>query len=41
MEYIFPGIDIIKMSALKECDVCHFLDKSFKYEPYFVMVLMI
>ena len=44
MEQIFPGIDIIKMSALKECDVCHywyFLDKSFKYEPYFVMVLMI
>ena len=32
---ISEGIDIIKTSASKECDVCHywyFLDKIFKFQ---------
>ena len=32
---ISEGIDIIKTSASKECDVCHywyFLDKRFKFQ---------
>ena len=35
---ISEGMDINKTNASKECDICHywyFLDKSFKYEPYF------
>ena len=34
---ISEGIDINKINASKECDICHywyFLDKDFKYEPY-------
>ena len=34
---ISKGIDINKVNASKECDICHywyFLDKGFKYEPY-------
>ena len=34
---ISEGIDIIKTSASKECDICcywYFLDKIFSYEPY-------
>ena len=34
---ISERIDINKLSASKECDICHywyFLNKSFKYEPY-------
>ena len=34
---ISEEIDINKINASKECDICHywyFLDKSFKYEPY-------
>ena len=35
--FISEGIDINKINASKECDICHhwyFLDKNFKYEPY-------
>ena len=35
---ISEGIDINKANASKECDICHYwcyLDKNFKYEPYF------
>ena len=35
---ISQGIDVNKTRTSKECDICHywyFLDKSFKYEPYF------
>ena len=35
---ISQGIGINKTNASKECDICHywyFLDKGFKYEPYF------
>ena len=34
---ILERIDINKINASKECDICHFwhfLDKGFKYEPY-------
>ena len=34
---IFQGIDINKISASKECDICHywyFKVIGFKYEPY-------
>ena len=34
---ISKGIDINKTNASKNCGICnywHFLDKSFKYEPY-------
>ena len=34
---VSKGIDIIKTSALKECDICHywfFLNYSFKFQPY-------
>ena len=34
---ISEGIDIDKINASKECDICHywyFLDKDFNYEPY-------
>ena len=34
---VSKGIDINKVNASKECDICHywyFLDKGFKYEPY-------
>ena len=34
---ISEGIDVNKVSASKECDVCHFWyfkDIGFKYEPY-------
>ena len=33
---ISEGIDVNKISASKECDVCHywyFLDKGFKFQP--------
>ena len=35
---ISEGININKTNAYKECGICHywyFLDKNFKYEPYF------
>ena len=41
---ISEGIDINKTNASKECDICHywyFLDKKFKYEHIFTMVVMI
>ena len=34
---ISKGNDINRISASKECDICHywyFLDKNFTYEPY-------
>ena len=34
---ISEGIDINKINASKECDICHywyFLDRNFNYEPY-------
>ena len=34
---ISEGIDISKINASKECDICHYwylLDKGFKHEPY-------
>ena len=34
---ISEGIDVNKISASKECDICHywyFKDIGFKYEPY-------
>ena len=34
---ISEGIDIDKINASKECDICHywyFLDRNFNYEPY-------
>ena len=34
---ISEGIDIDKINASKECDICHywyFLDKNFNYEPH-------
>ena len=34
---ISEGTDVNKMSASKECDICHywyFKDIGFKYEPY-------
>ena len=34
---ISEGIDINRISASKECDICHywyFLNKNFSYEPY-------
>ena len=34
---ISEGIDINKINASKECDICnywYFLDKNFNYEPY-------
>ena len=36
--YLSEGTGINKTNASKECDICHywyFLDKGFKYEPYF------
>ena len=35
---ISEGVDISKTNASKKCGICHycfFLDKNFKYEPYF------
>ena len=35
--YTSEGIDINKINALKECDICHhwyFLDENFEYESY-------
>ena len=35
---IFEGTDANKTNTSKECETCHywyFLDKGFKYEPYF------
>ena len=34
---ILEGIDVNKINASKECDICHycyFKDTGFKYEPY-------
>ena len=34
---VSEGIDINKINASKECDICHywyFLDRNFNYEPY-------
>ena len=41
---ISEGIDTNKTSASKECKICnywHFLDKSFRYEYIFAMVVML
>ena len=41
---ISEGIDVNKANLSKECDICHywyFKDTGFKYEPIFVMVVMI
>ena len=34
---VSEGVNVNKMSASKECDICHywcFLDKGFKFQPY-------
>ena len=34
---VSEGVDINKINASKECDICHywcFLDKNLNYEPY-------
>ena len=34
---VSEGIDVNKINASKECDICHywyFLDRNFNYEPY-------
>ena len=38
------GIDVNKTNLSKECDICHywyFKDIGFKYQPFFVMDVMI